>query len=180
MFREFGGRKQNYTAEKETGSVELKRVGRCGRKRKTTARDEAFLMRQSKIDPKKTSADLQQDLAEHGVNIHDSTIRKRLIEMGRKAIRPQKKQLLTKSMMKKRIVWARKYVNWTTEDWRKVLFSDETHFVVQGQWSRFVRKSAGEKLTSRHFDQTVKHPPNKCFGDVFHIWKQAVWCQSKA
>ena len=57
--------------KKETGSVEVKRKGKCGRKRKTTPRDKAFLLRDSKLHPRKTSYDLQQDLEKAGVKIHN-------------------------------------------------------------------------------------------------------------
>lgn len=153
--------------KRDIGTIEVNRKGKCGRKRKTTRRDEAFLIRDSKLNPRKTSQELQQDLAHAGVIVHDSTVRKRLIEGGRKTIRPHKKQLLTAAMMKKRYIWAKKYVSWTVEDWRNVLFSDESHFLVQGQRSRFVRKSDNEKLTAAHIDQTVKHPLKKMFWGCF-------------
>lgn len=153
--------------KRETGSVEVQRKGKCGRKRKTTSRDESFILRNSKLNPKKTSYDLQQDLEKAGVKIHDSTIRRRLLEGGRKAVRPQKKQLLTEAMMKKRLIWAKKYAHWTEEHWRNVLFSDETHFLVQGCRSKFVRKGVDEKLTAAHLVQTVKHPVKKMFWGCF-------------
>jgi hypothetical protein len=36
-------------------------------------------------------------------------------------------------MKKKCLAWAKKYKNWTVEEWKKVLFSDETYFMGQGQ-----------------------------------------------
>lgn len=110
--------------KRETGSVGVTRKGNCGRKRKTTARDDIFFIRNSKLNPRKTSHELQQDLAVAGIAVHDSTVRRRLLERGRRAIRPQRKQLLTDRMKKQRLLWARKYATWTTEDWKKVLFSD--------------------------------------------------------
>lgn len=153
--------------KRDTGTIEVNRKGRCGRKRKTTARDEAFLIRESKLNPRKTSQQLQRDLAHAGVIIHDSTVRKRLKEGGRKAVRPQKKQLLTAPMMKKRYDWAKKYGSWTVQDWRNVLFTDESHFFVQGQRSLYVRKSVNEKLSAAHIDQTVKHPLKVMFWGCF-------------
>ena len=46
-----------------TGSVTPRRKGKCGRKRKTTPKDDLVLLRNSKKDPRKTSFDLQKDLA---------------------------------------------------------------------------------------------------------------------
>ena len=95
-----GAVKRIIKKKKETGSVEVQRNRKCERKRNTAPRDEAFLLRDSKLHPRKTSYDLQQDLEKAGVKIHDSTLRRRLLEEGRRAVRPHKKQLLTAPMMK--------------------------------------------------------------------------------
>ena len=89
---------------------------------------------------------------------------------GRKAIRPVKKQLLTNKMKKKRLQWAKKYKSWTVDQWKKVMFTDESHCLVRGKHSQFVRKSAGEMLTSHHINESVKHPPKKMFWGGF-TWK---------
>ena len=116
--------------KKETGSLTPKRKG--GRKRKTTPKDNAYLIRESVKDPRKTSDAIKTTLGEKRIEISSSTIRRRLLEVWRKAYRPVKKQLLTKTMKTKRYKWGLKYKNWTEEDWRRVIFSDETHMFVQG------------------------------------------------
>ena len=80
------------------------------------------------------------------------------------ARRPVKKQLLT-SVMKKRYNWA--LTDWTCDNWRKVLFSDESHFFVQGQRSQHVRRSVDEPVRECHIDQSVKHPVKKMFWGCF-------------
>ena len=101
---------------KETGSLTSKRKGNCGRKRKSTAKHDAYLLRKSKLDPRKTSSDLQKDLFVAGLEISASLVRRRLVLAGRKVIGPQKKQLLTVDMKKKRLARAKKYREWTTAD----------------------------------------------------------------
>ena len=154
----------------DTGSMSPKRKGKCGRKRKTSKREDAFLLRQSKFDPKKTSVDLRKDLAAVGVDISTSLVRYRLLEAGRKARRPAKKQLLTEKMRQKRLAWSRKYKDWSVEDWKKVTFSDESHFLVQGRQSRYVRRSTGEKLQKGHIVESVKHPHKKMFWGCFSFY----------
>ena len=51
-------------------------------------------------DLRKTSKDLQRDLATAGINVDSSTIRKQLLEVGKKARSPCKKQLSTVAMKK--------------------------------------------------------------------------------
>ena len=105
--------------------------GKCGRKRKTTKRDDAKLLRDSKINPRKTSEELKRDLDESGVQVSSSTVRRRLLAQGRKVRRPKKKQLLIIAMKEKRYNWAKKYKDWSEDDWSRVLFSDESHFFVK-------------------------------------------------
>jgi len=66
-------------------------------------------LRNSVKDPRKGSVDLNRDLSAAVVNVHSSTIR-RLIERGRIARRPKKKQLLT-TVTKKRLQWAKNKKN---------------------------------------------------------------------
>jgi hypothetical protein len=66
----------------KTGSISQQREGRCGRKRETVLKDGVSLLRQSKIDPRKTTFDLQKDLAAAGVQVNDSTVRCRLLQVG--------------------------------------------------------------------------------------------------
>ena len=55
--------------------------------------------------------------------------------------------------------WGLKYKNCTKEDWKHVIFSDETHMLVHGQRSQHVRRSPNEKIRNAHIDQQrVKHP----------------------
>ena len=152
--------------KKETDSVAPKRKGKCGRKRKTTPKDDAYLIRKSVKDPRKTSDAIKTTLGEKGIKISSSTVCRRLLEVGRKAYRPVKKQLVTKTMKTKRYKWGLKYKNWTKEDWRRVIFSDETHMFVQGQRSQHVRRSQNKKIRNAHIDQRIKHPQKRCFGDV--------------
>ena len=71
--------------KRETGNVEVQKKGRCGRKRKTTERDDLTLLRNSKISSRKTSEESKRDLDESGVHGSSSTVRRRLLEKGRKA-----------------------------------------------------------------------------------------------
>lgn len=147
----------------ETGSYSAKRIGNCGPKRKTTPQTDRQLIRNSKQNPRLSAVDLAREINKNGVNIHVSTVKRRLLEVGRKAYRPKKKQLLTKVMKEKRLQWAKTYKKFSVEQWKNVLFSDETHFLVQGHKVNFVRKSENEVETSAHILQQPKHPPKKMF-----------------
>jgi len=143
------------------------RIGRSGRKSITTPQTVQMLITESEKDPRKTSHDLKRDLEMGGVFISARTVRRRLVEAGRMARRPIKKQLLTDAMKAKRLSWAQRFESWSVEDWRKVLFSDESHFLVQGQRSQYIRRTKGEPIREEHIDQRVKHPQKKMFWGCF-------------
>ena len=78
-----------------------KRRDQCERKCKRTTCDDKMISQNTFRDLRKTCEDLQRDLATARVNVDSSTVRKRLLEAGRKARSPCKKQLLTVAMKKK-------------------------------------------------------------------------------
>ena len=71
--------------------TKTKKQDQCGKKRKTTSRDDKMILQNTFKDLRKTSKDLQRHLANAGVNVDSSTVRKRLLEAGRKARSPSKK-----------------------------------------------------------------------------------------
>jgi len=70
------------------------------------------------------------------------------------------KPLLTQKMKDKRLVFCEAYKHWTKEDWRKVQFCDESHFVLQvGQYAQRCRGRSGEDRYQDKFTRkTVKLP----------------------
>ena len=109
-------------------------------------------------------------MADSGVHVSSSTVRRRLLENERKARRPKKKQLLTAAIKQKRFNWTKKkHKGWSEDDWSRVLFSDESHFFGQGFNPKFIRCSPNEKLREEHFVQTVKHLDKKMFWGCFSI-----------
>ncbi|KAJ4445714.1 hypothetical protein ANN_12399 [Periplaneta americana] len=140
-----------------------RKKGNCGRKRKTSPADDRLIVRKSKLNPRLTAVDLTRELmATTGANIHVTTVRRRLLEAGRRARKPIKKQLLTPVMCKKRLMWAKLHQHWTVNDWKNVLFSDESHFEVHGHHVSYVRKGS-EKVTAAHLQQAPKYPPKEMF-----------------
>lgn len=152
---------------RETGSITPQKKGNCGRKRKTSPADDRLIVRKSKLNPRLTAVDLTRELmATTGANIHVTTVRRRLLEAGRRARKPIKKQLLTPVMCKKRLMWAKLHQHWTVNDWKNVLFSDESHFEVHGHRVSYVRKGS-EKVTAAHLQQAPKYPPKVMFWGCF-------------
>lgn len=75
---------------------------------------------------KMASAAAKQLREKTGKHFSDITLRRGLREAGLGACVQQKKPLLAKRHVLARLSFAHKYKNWTVDDWRRVIFSDET------------------------------------------------------
>jgi transposase len=101
-------------------SISPKRKGACGRKRLSTARDDRKLIALCVGNRKATTRQLAFDWTMSGVAASRRTVSRRLFASGLKSRRPRKKPLLTPSMIKKRLNWAKAHATWSAEDWSKV------------------------------------------------------------
>jgi DDE superfamily endonuclease len=68
-----------------------------------------------------------------------------------------KKPGLSAENVAKRLAWAEKYKDWTIEDWKKVIWSDESSIWIgvnpRRQW---VHRPKGERFNSRYVKKTFK------------------------
>ncbi len=77
---------------------------------------------------------------------------------------PCHKPTMTEAHCQARLKWTRVHEKWTTRQWRKVLFSDESTFTQfqQGHQGK-VWREPGEELNPDCISVTVKHSPSKMF-----------------
>jgi aryl carrier-like protein len=95
-----------------------------------------------------------------GVKVCSNTIRSNLKQLGLKAKPKLKKPLLTARHQHLRLEFAKRYKEWTIEDWKRIIWSDETKINRMGSDGKvWCWKKPGSQLESRHVNQTVK------FGD---------------
>ncbi|KAG0972709.1 hypothetical protein G6F28_013873 [Rhizopus arrhizus] len=72
--------------------------------------------------------------------------------------RKPKKPLLSAKDIRKRLSWCMAHKDWTVDDWKRVVWSDETkinRFNSDGRTWTWIR--SGESLKSHHVKMTVKH-----------------------
>jgi hypothetical protein len=85
------------------------------------------------------------------------TVRNTLKEASLKAVVKKKKPLLSNRHKKRRLAFALKYQHWTVEDWKRVIWSDETKINrIGSDGQEYVWKKKGEGLTAREIKGTVK------------------------
>lgn len=139
-----------------TGTLE-NRV-RPGSSKKTTKDEDLRIVLLSKRNRKLTAPQIAAEVnrgREEQISV--STVKRRLQQAnlhGRIAIR---KPLLRRGNRGKRLQWARSHRNWSLDDWKQVLWSDESKFEVFGQNRRvYVRRSKTEKMIPDCILPTVK------------------------
>ena len=97
----------------------------------------------------------------HRVQVTDistSTVQRRLRGSGLHGQIAAKKTLLKDTNKKKRLAWTKKHKQWTLDQWKSVLWSDDSKFEIFGSNPRvFVRCRVGERMISPCLVPTVKH-----------------------
>ena len=108
-----------------------------------------------------------------------NTVHQHLKKSGMKAVVKRKHPLLSAKHRKAHLDFAYAHRDWTIEDWKKIIWSDETkinHLGSDGH--KWVWKKAGEGLSDRLVEGTVKFG-----GGSLMIWGCMTWqgveCASK-
>lgn len=127
-----------------------------GRPKKTNRREDLRIIAQATANPFATSVDILRNLPNLGITAR--TIRRRLVDGGLGSYRPCKKPLLSKKNIKARLKFAEEHVNWTVEEWKKVIWSDESKFnLFSSDGNTYVRRPKGKRLENKFLKPTVKH-----------------------
>ena len=144
---------------RNSGSYEIQR--RSGRPRKSTESDDALLKRVVLKNPAVTSTDLRKNNP-FLQKLSERTIRHRLqkeLKMHTRKI--GKRPLLTNAMRLKRLNWCKSHQHWSVEQWKKVMFSDESTFLQFLCYKSFIRRAAGtSRVEPRYCQPTVRYPPS--------------------
>ncbi|GFU60755.1 transposable element Tc1 transposase [Trichonephila clavipes] len=132
-----------------------------GATRKTTRREDRRTMRQALVDPTVTRSDV-------GVAIVPQTISRQLVEANLKFKRPFRALPLTPEHRQLLLQWCQARSMWNVTDWQKVVFSDESWFVLGTDYNR-VRvwrhpDVTGEQLTDFDRGASEKQVGNRRIG----------------
>ncbi|CAJ0922022.1 unnamed protein product [Ranitomeya imitator] len=145
---------------KETGSHED--CPRKGRPRVTSASEEKFIRVTSLRNRRLTAAQIRDQVnatqSSSSRHISTTTVKRRLCAAGLLGKIAARKPLLRTGNKQKRLVWAKKHKEWTLDQWKSVLWSDESKFEIFGSNHRvFVRRRKGERMDSTCLVPTVEH-----------------------
>lgn len=131
-----------------------------GRKKKTSSKLDRSMVRMAISNRRMTAVDIGKSLAKfNNLTLSPWTIRRRLRAAGLNARRPQKKPLLNVEQRRKRLAWAKDHQHWTTDDWKQIIWSDETKISLFGSDGvKYIRRRKHEANLPECLIPTVKHP----------------------
>lgn len=138
-----------------------------GIKRCTSERQDRVIVRKILNDRRLSIGKLKEELStELKINICSKTLRRRLKEAGLTSRIAKRKPLISSVNQKKRYQWAKKYSSWTLNQWKAVLWSDETRINQFGS-DGIIRtwQKKGDKLIPQCTRSTVKHG-----GSCISVW----------
>ncbi|GFV72003.1 HTH_Tnp_Tc3_2 domain-containing protein [Trichonephila clavipes] len=116
--------------------------------RKTTRREDRRIGWQALVDPTVTRSIIRADV---GVAIFPQIFSRHLAEANLKSKRPFRALPLTPEHRQLRLQWCQARSMWNVTDWQKVVFSDESWFVLGTDDNRVrVWRHPGERYNSPH------------------------------
>src|SRR6185437_16140623 len=130
----------------ETGALQRKRNPGSGRPRKLTKAEERHLIIRCILNRRLSGLDLAKETTtkDGKMKVMPRTVRRILNRRGLKGRTARKKPYLTAVHMQKRIKWAYAHRDWTIEDWKHVVWSDESSIQLWSNSRVSVRRRDGE------------------------------------
>jgi len=110
--------------------VDAPRSGRPTKQTEATQEAVFAQVRKDRFGREKSCADIAGYLSQEGIEISYTTVWKILKKEGFKKTKPTRKPGLTKQMRKERLKFCLDHQYWSLEDWKNVIWSDETSVVL--------------------------------------------------
>jgi transposase len=138
-----------------------------GRPRALTAKTERFIERNVELRRVLTASDTRRHLIGHElINVSDNTVCRAFSRRKLHARIQRKVPMLTREHMHQRLDFAKKFKSWTFENWKRVIWSDETKICVFGsEGRRYYWKRRGSPMLNHHF-----RPTKKFGGGAIFLW----------
>ncbi|KAL6727611.1 hypothetical protein Aduo_009474 [Ancylostoma duodenale] len=138
-----------------------------GRRKCTTRLLDRNILRLCRENPRLSAADIAKEIS-IGVAKFSSirTIRRRLRAGGLHARRPPRKPFMGPRNTRAILEWARAHLHWTIADWQRVVWSDESKFLLFGTDEiAYIRRP-----TECHYDRKYQIPTQKHGGGNVLVW----------
>ncbi|PIC37922.1 hypothetical protein B9Z55_010100 [Caenorhabditis nigoni] len=132
---------------------------RPGRGSKTTQSENRSIVALSRDDPRKSASEIHKEFLEvGGPKVTVQLVRRRLRDVGLRAHRPVSKPLISAKNRYLRMKFAKEHKDWDIDQWKQVLWSDESKFMLFGSDGKsYVRRPLGTRYKPEYQVPTVKH-----------------------
>ncbi|CAD6197272.1 unnamed protein product [Caenorhabditis auriculariae] len=108
---------------------------RTGRPRVTDRNDDRVILKTSRTNPRLTAPAIRREVFLNSPSPPSVwSVKRRLNVAGVMGRLPVKKPLISEKNRAGRVKWAKEHLNWTRQDWNKILWSDETVLHHVSQW----------------------------------------------
>ncbi|CEP13574.1 hypothetical protein, partial, partial [Parasitella parasitica] len=130
---------------------------RSGRPKVFTERTQNAMTQAFRASPFMPITAQHQCFVAGGVEMSLSTFRKRMLDLGFFSYSPARKPALSERHRLNRLKWCEERVNWTIDQWKSVVWSDESRYTVVGNDGgfSFIRKE-DERFLEQHILETHK------------------------
>ena len=146
--------------KRQADTASLSRRRGSGRRRCTSERTDKMIKRLAVVNPFTSASQIREELQELPIIPSIRTIRRRLLEKyGISSRKAAKKPLLSPKNVRDRIQFCKKYKAWTFDQWKNVLFSDESTFSQFHAITRRVWRQARQRYNKRFKIPVVKRAP---------------------
>lgn len=106
----------------------------------------------------KTGKDVHKQLQQQGVRISYQSTLNNLRKIGIRPRKKVKKPFLSRKHKLARLQWAKMHKHWTVDDWKRVIFSDETKINLwNSDGVQYCLRKVDAPLQSFHVQEKVKH-----------------------
>jgi transposase len=131
----------------------------------TTLKD---LVTQNAISRRSTISEIQatwNTIYKEDISVY--TIRRALRKVGLRSCIARRKPLISEKNKKKRLQWALEHQDWTIQDWKCVVWTDESTFTQFQDQTLRVWRLPSEEFNLLCISPTVKHSPSRMFWGCF-------------
>lgn len=132
---------------------------RSGRPSILTQREKSAIVRKIKQNPRQTASKIASDvMSEYGKQVSVDTIRNVLHEANYNSRTARRKPLISKKNKKKRLEYAKTYLNHGPEYWNRVIFTDESKYnLFKSDGKVKVWRKPNTEMHERNLTCSVKH-----------------------
>lgn len=145
---------------------------KCGRKQKIDSRGRRRLVRIVKKNRKSSISGLTISFNSGFTNkSSQKTVRRAIRSIGFRSRVASRKPFISKKNKSARLSWAKEHSSWKIDDWKNVVFSDESKFTLFG----IDRRKRVWRMSSETLDQSCIQSTVQAKGGGILVWSQFCW-----